>query len=275
MIDYHLHGNFCGHGRGSLEEYVAVAIEKGFREIGFSAHLPKVRDPDPYHAMPEENLPRYVELVEGLRSRYRGRIVIRLGIEADYFEGMEREIGRLLDAHPFDYVLGAIHFLGSWHFTSKAGRGRYETEDPNVAYPAYFELVKLMIQSGLFDILAHPDGIRREGFSPDRSMTPEYREIAGLLGRAGMAIEINTAGIRRGVGGVYPETAFLSACRAEGVPVTIGSDAHEPGDVGCDYDCIAQLLHSLQIGEVATYHRRRLTLRSIGDFSLDRTDGDS
>ncbi|UCF04663.1 MAG: histidinol-phosphatase HisJ family protein [bacterium] len=273
MIDYHLHGNFCGHGRGSLEEYVSFAIERGFKEIGFSAHLPKIKNPDPYHAMPEEDLPRYVELVEELRGRYRERIVIKLGIEADYFEGLERVIGSLLDAYPFDYVFGAIHFLGDWHFTSKAGRGRYELEDPNEAYPAYFELVKLMIRSGLFDILAHPDAIRREGFIPDRSMTSVYRDIAGLLKQAGMAIEVNTAGVRRGVGGVYPEKAFLSACRAEGVPVTIGSDAHDPHDVGRDYDYAVKLLESLRISEVATYHRRRMTLRPLRDFFRDRADG--
>ena len=44
MIDYHIHGNFCGHAEGELEEYVLEALGKGFLEIGFSAHLPKVTD---------------------------------------------------------------------------------------------------------------------------------------------------------------------------------------------------------------------------------------
>ena len=34
-------------------------------------------------------LPAYVEEVLGLRERYRGRIEVRLGIEADYAEGHE------------------------------------------------------------------------------------------------------------------------------------------------------------------------------------------
>jgi histidinol-phosphatase (PHP family) len=161
MIDYHLHGNFCGHATGELEEYVTVALEREFEEIGFSAHLPKVIDPDPDHAMLEEDLPRYVSLVESLREKYRDRITIKLGIEADYFAGHEEKTRRLLEAFPFDYVLGSVHFLGDWHFTSRVGLPRYETEDPAVIFPRYYELLKEMIETGLFDIAAHADAIRR------------------------------------------------------------------------------------------------------------------
>jgi histidinol-phosphatase (PHP family) len=263
MIDYHLHGNFCGHGSGELSEYVEVAIAKGFTEIGFSDHLPKVVDPDPYHAMLEPELPRYVELVQSLRERYRDRITIKLGIEADYFEGHEEETGRLLAAHPFDYVLGSIHFLGDWHFTSKQGLSRYGSEDPGDAFPRYFELLKRMIETGLFDVVAHPDALRRFGFNPPRSMEEEHRAVARLLRAKGMALEVNTAGIRRGTGSVYPERGFLAACVREGVPLTLGSDAHTPADVGRDYADALALVRSLGVGEIATYEGRRRRMRAL------------
>jgi len=264
MIDYHLHGNFCGHATGDLAEYVEAAVAKGFTEIGFSDHLPKVVDPDPYHAMLEENLPRYVERVLALREAYCGRITIKLGIEADYFAGHEGETKRLLDSYPFDYVLGALHFLGDWHFTSKQGLPRYEREDPAEAFPEYFELLKSMIETGLFDVVAHPDALRRGAFQPVRSMEKEHREIAGLLARRGMAIEVNTAGIRRGLGSVYPDPGLLAACVAEAVPVTIGSDAHSPADVGRDYAAAFRLLAGLGVSTVATYEKRRLATAPLG-----------
>ena len=175
MIDYHLHGNFSGHGKGDLAEYVEAAVAKGFTEIGFSDHLPKVVDPDPYHAMLEENLPRYVETVLALRETYRDRIAIKLGIEADYFAGYESETKRLIDSFPFDYVLGALHFLGDWHFTSKQGLPRYGSEDPAEAFPRYFVLLEQMIETGLFDVVAHPDALRRGAFHPVRSMDRAHR----------------------------------------------------------------------------------------------------
>lgn len=269
MIDYHLHGNFCGHATGDLGEYVEAALSKGFVEIGFSDHLPKVVDPDPYHAMLEEKLPLYVEKVLSLREAYRGRITIKLGIEADYFVGHEVETRRLIAKYPFDYVLGALHFLGDWHFTSKQGLPRYESEDPAEAFPRYFELLKRMIGTGLFDIVAHPDALRRGAFKPARSLEKEHREVARLLREKGMALEINTAGVRRGVGSVYPERGFLEACAREGVPVTLGSDAHAPADVGRDFAAAYRLLSELGIAEVGTYERRRLAKTPLGAW-LDK-----
>lgn len=266
MIDYHLHSNFCGHATGELEEYVAVALRKRFVEIGFSAHLPKVTEPDSYHAMLEEDLTRYVKRVKELQERYAGRITIKLGIEADYFIGHESETRRLIEANPFDYVLGSLHFLGDWHFTSRAGLDRYRAEDPDSAYVRYFELIRQLIRSDLFDVLAHPDAIRRAGFHPNASMEDTYRDIARLLRERGMAIEVNTAGIRRRIGSPYPEPAFLAAVAREGVPVTIGSDAHTPEDVGRDFDTAFQLLREIGIGEIATYANRRLNMRPLPDF---------
>jgi histidinol-phosphatase (PHP family) len=267
MIDYHIHGNFCGHATGDLGEYVEAALAKGLAEIGFSDHLPKVVDPDPYHAMLEHELPRYVDLVLELRERYRGQITIKLGIEADYFEGFEGETRRLLDAHPFDYVLGSIHFLGDWHFTSKQGLPRYGLENPAEAFPRYFELLGRMIETGLFDVVAHPDALRRGAFVPPRSMEPEHLTIASLLKARGMAIEVNTAGIRRGAGSIYPERAFLEVCVREGVPITLGSDAHAPGDVGRDYGAAYALLRSLGVTRTATYERRRIGSRPLASLA--------
>ena len=266
MIDYHLHGNFCGHGTGELEEYIQEALKKGFVEIGFSAHLPKVVNPDPYHAMLEEDLPRYVALVERLRDSYRGDISIKLGIEADHFIGYENETRRLIEAYPFDYVFGSVHFLGDWHFTSRVGRGRYKEENPDEAFPRYFTLIKEMIKTGIFDILAHPDAIRRAQFKPHLPMDAEYGEVARLLRAYGMAIEVNTAGIRRGAGSVYPDEHLLRICVAEEIPVTLGSDAHTPGDVGSNYEEAFQMLSSMGVTEIATYEKRRISKRPISDF---------
>jgi histidinol-phosphatase (PHP family) len=264
MIDYHLHGNFSGHGQGDLAEYVEAALAKGFVEIGFSDHLPLAVNPDPYHAMLEEKLPLYVERVLSLRERYRGRITIKLGIEADYLEGYETETKRLLASQPFDYVIGALHFLGDWHFTSKAGIARFANEDPVTAFPKYFEKLERMIETGLFDIVAHPDALRRGAFQPARSMEKEHREVARLLAARGMAIEINTGGIRRNAGSVYPERGFFAACAEAGVPATLGSDSHSPADVGRDFDAAIGLLREFGVAEVATYERRRLTMAPLG-----------
>jgi histidinol-phosphatase (PHP family) len=266
MIDYHMHGNFCGHAEGELEEYVLEALGRGFVEIGFSAHLPKVVDPDPYHAMLESRLPDYVALIEHLQLKYRGNIAIKLGIEADYFPGLEDRTRDLLAKYPFDYVLGSLHFLGDWHFSSKAGRHRYESEDPGEAFPKYFDLLADMIESGLFDVLAHADALRKETFEPGPGSREDYERLASLLAGRGMAIEVNTAGLRRGAGSIYPDRAFLEACAARSVPVTLGSDAHTPADVGRDFRHAFKLLEETGITDLAVFEGRRLERRPLSEF---------
>ena len=266
MIDYHMHGNFCGHAEGELEEYVLEALGKGFVEIGFSAHLPKVVDPDPYHAMLENRLPDYVGLIEHLQMKYRGSINIKMGIEADFFPGLEDKSRELLAKYPFDYVLGSLHFLGDWHFSSKAGKDRYDSEDPEEAFPIYFELLADMIRSGLFDVLAHADALRNETFEPGPESTEDYTRLAALLAKHGMAIEVNTAGLRRGAGSIYPDRLFLEACGAENVPVTLGSDAHTPADVGRDFRHAFRLLEETGIENLAIFEGRKMERRPLSEF---------
>jgi histidinol-phosphatase (PHP family) len=273
MIDYHMHGNFCGHAEGELEEYVLEALGKGFLEIGFSAHLPKVVDPDPYHAMLENRLPDYIALIEHLQMKYHGSINIKTGIEADYFPGLEDKTRELLAQYPFDYVLGSLHFLGDWHFSSKAGRHRYESEDPEESFPKYFELLRMMVRSGLFDVLAHADALRKETFEPGPDSAEEYERLADLLARHGMAIEVNTAGLRRGAGSIYPDRLLLEACGAKGVPVTLGSDAHTPADVGRDFRYAFRLLEETGITDLAIFDGRSMERRPLSDFQSGAVSG--
>jgi histidinol-phosphatase (PHP family) len=43
------------------------------------------------------------------------------------------------------------------------------------------------------------------------------------------------------VGEAYPAAALLASAAALGIPLTFGSDAHAPGDVGADFDRAAAL----------------------------------
>ena len=104
-----------------------------------------------------------------------------------------------------------------------------------------------MIRTGLFDIAAHADAIRRERFQPPPSLDEEYESVARLLKSRGMSIEVSTAGLRRGAGAPYPAEELLRACVKAGVTVTLGSDAHTPQDVGRDYDVALRLLRAVGV----------------------------
>jgi len=266
LPDYHIHTARCGHASGRMEEYIQQALALGLKEIGFADHVPMywlaedARDPE--LAMPGSGLAGYVAEVERLRSAYP-EISVKLGLEADYIPGHEAGLRRLLEQYPFDYVLGSVHFIDGWGFDNPVYIGRYKTLDLDQLYRRYFELVRQAARSRLFDIMAHPDLIKKFGFGAGFDLRDLYDETAGTFAEAGVCVEVNTAGLRVPAGEIYPSEEFLRACRKHGVPVTTGSDAHLPGQVGHEFDSAVRLLIRTGYGATASFSRRKYFLKSF------------
>ncbi len=260
LVDYHIHTSRCGHAAGTIEEYVERALAVGLAEIGFSDHLyqyflpPERRDPS--LAMPEEELPQYVESVLRLRDRYP-QIPIRLGIEADYYPGHDEELRRILEPYPWDYVYGSIHFLDDWGFDDPRYVDRYLRWDIDELYLRYFDLVREAAATGLFDVMGHLDVIKKFGHRPKGDLAPLYTRVAGALRDADVAIEVSTAGLRKPVGELYPSPALLAEVGRLGVPVTLGSDSHSPSEVGIYFDRALNALRAAGYREIARFHRRK------------------
>ncbi len=267
LPDYHIHTARCGHATGKMEQYVERAVAAGLKEIGFADHIPMYwldeSQRDPELAMAMEELPRYVEEVETLRSAYRGIINIRLGIEADYIPGYEGRLRELLRQYPFDYVLGSIHYVDGWGFDNPALIHRYENCDLDKLYRDYFHLLQRAARSGLFDIMAHPDLVKKFGYRPRSNLNELYGETARVLAGAGVHIEINTAGFRAPVAEMYPCSEFLQLCQRHGVPVTVGSDAHAPDQVGYKFDMVFRLLEETGYRKITYFKARQVIQVSI------------
>jgi histidinol-phosphatase (PHP family) len=103
-------------------------------------------------------------------------------------------------------------------------------------YRRYFELQNQAADSGLFDILAHPDLIRCFGFAPDFNLNEQYKTLCQKVKAQGMLLEMNGA---KGPG-LHPD--FLAVAKACGVQFSAGSDAHCPEDVGKNLPAIYRRL---------------------------------
>ncbi|HBX24073.1 MAG TPA: PHP domain-containing protein [Desulfotomaculum sp.] len=261
LPDYHIHTARCGHAAGRMEEYIEHALALGLKEIGFADHIPmywlQEGDRDPELAMPECDLGDYVAEVERLRKLYPD-ITIRLGIEVDYIPGHENQARSILERYPFDYVLGSVHYLDGWGFDNPAYIHRYETYDLDELYRRYFKRVQQAAQSRLFDIIAHPDLVKKFGFKPTCDLQGLYDETARAFAEAGVCAEVNTAGLRVPASEIYPAEGFLRACRNNGVPVTVGSDAHLPNQVGQGFDRAMELLTRVGYEKTVSFSQRKI-----------------
>ncbi|MDQ3856054.1 MAG: histidinol-phosphatase HisJ family protein, partial [Chloroflexota bacterium] len=233
--DYHVHTYLCGHATGTAEEYVLQASAQGLPEIGFAEHIPMYWLPeserDPTIAMRADQLPQYVQTVLALRAAHSD-VTVRLGVEADFIPGHEERLAEILQRYPWDYVYGSVHYVDGWGFDNPEYRARYDEWDLDELYERYFDLVCQAATSGLFDVLGHLDVIKKWGHVPAVPPTGLYERVADTVTRAGVAVEVSSAGYRKPVGQPYPWGELLEKLVERQVPLTLGSDAHAPAEVG-------------------------------------------
>ncbi len=262
LVDYHIHTPLCGHARGEPERYVREAIRKGLGEIGFADHMPLLRIRDEHLTMRPEELPGYVETIRDLQESV-DELTIRLGIEMDFFPGQMDEIWEAAAPYEFDYVYGSVHYLDGWDFGDSRDLSRYKDADHDAMYRSYFELFCEAAEEGGFDVMAHPDLVKKHGVTTDLPLAPMYEAAADALARADVAIEVNSSGLRQQAVELYPTLEFLSVCASRGVAVTLGSDAHSPEQVGMDFDLSLRHLRRAGVTEIATFAGRTRTMRPL------------
>ncbi len=254
-VDHHLHTWRCGHADGEMAAYVGAA--GGLAGVGFNDHLPFLDSKmnDPTLAMSWDELPAYVEEVSRLRDEPATPVL--LGIEADYIPGQEKLLAWALADVPWDYVYGSVHLVGDWPFDDSRYRDRFERADVDRLYREYYGLVAVMAATGLYDVWSHPDVPKKFGHFPSNPVVEAEHEALAAVARAGMVLEINTSGLRKPVGEIYPAPRILRAARAMGVPITFGSDAHRPDEVGYAFARAVALARAAGYTEYVTFANRR------------------
>jgi histidinol-phosphatase (PHP family) len=249
--DYHVHTWFSD-GKGAPEEYIGPAVAAGLKEIGFSEHLTLFRGKLDW-SMDAPEIEPYVRHIEALKDSVTG-IIVKTGLEVDFFPGKEKEISECLGGFDLDYVIGSVHYLGD--STVDLGPEFYEGKDMNQLFEFYFNQVSEAAASGLFDIIAHCDLIRIYGFKPTINQEPLYRKLAKSFRMHDVAFEVNTNGRNRPIGDFYPERQFLKVFREEEVPVCVNSDAHMPSRVGQYFSEAYRLVKKAGFKEMAVFDKR-------------------
>ena len=242
LIDCHIHTERCGHAVGTAEEYVRAAIARGLVGMAFTEHLPlpEGMDPENHVSLPACDLEIYLVEVDLLRQRYP-EITIVTGVEADYIpDRMDEVRATLADATRASdgarMVLGSVHLLDGWTFDDPNTIASWESRSVDRVWEEYFATWCDACRTGVFDVMAHPDLVKKFGHMPSFDRRELYREAARVAAETGVRIEVSTAGLRKPVGELYPGAELLRAFCDAGVASTVGSDAHAPDEVGMQID---------------------------------------
>ncbi|MBP7949317.1 MAG: histidinol-phosphatase HisJ family protein [Verrucomicrobiales bacterium] len=238
LADYHTHNLLCKHAEGWPTEYARHAADLGLGEIGMSDHSPMPGYFDNWRMLDEE-FSTYLQSVEAARENHP-QIPVRLGLEVDFFENGGDWIESLATRAPWDYLIGSVHYLGDWAVDDPSLVHRFRDQKVEVVWDRYWTLFRLAAKSGFFDIMAHPDLVKKFGHRPAGDLRRYYEPAVQAIVDAGVAIEINTAGLFKEVHEIYPAPEFLKLAAGAGVPLVISSDAHHPAEVArCFHEAVA------------------------------------
>jgi histidinol-phosphatase (PHP family) len=254
--DYHMHTPLCGHASGTPEEYVEAAVRAGIKTVCFTDHAPAPDNYDPENRMTLDKWPDYLAMVR--KAADSAPITVLTGTEADYYEPVSDFLARWLPEQPLDYVLGSVHYLQDWGVDDPACQVKWETSDLEDVWRKYYSLIGKLADTGLFDAIGHLDLPKKFGHRPPAESIPGI--VGPALDRikaAGMAIELNTSGLRRPCREIYPSLTILKMAREKNIPITFGSDAHTPTDVGSCFDQAVALARSAGYTSRVEYRKRR------------------
>jgi len=244
--DGHVHTRFCHHARGEMEEYVVAAMAAGLAELIFLEHLECGINYPESTWLSAEDFQRYHAEGRRLRERYAGRIRIGLGVEVGYNPRALPELLAFLNRHQWDRIGVSFHYyeIDGRHYNVVSRR--QANLQPLAAHGLdrviddYFVTLRHAVLSLPGTVVCHLDAVLRH--HPAIRFLPRHRELIRevlvAMRQKNMALEVNTAGIAQR-GEPYPARWIIDEAVALGIPLTAGSDAHRPEEVGRSFHCLA------------------------------------
>lgn len=181
-----------------------------------------------------EPLSIYHALIEEVKAMTLP-IEVKFGLEVCYAPQDKALIKQLLDAYPYDFVIGSIHSIDGLLYDMNAFSREilWDKYDTNAIYQRYYEIMEDMIKSDLFTQIGHPDQLKIFHYEPDYDVVPTYRRLAKLAKAHGVAMETNSGcHYRYHHEDIGTNAQFLQILKEEDVTIITASDAHQPSHVG-------------------------------------------
>ena len=252
-VDLHNHTPLCNHAEGSPQEYIEQAIKMGISHFGFSDHAPMLFDPD--YRMSFNDLNNYFDEVANLKEIYKNKIDISIALEVDYLP--KYHDNRVILSNT-DYLIGSVHYLNEWGFDNPEFIGEYNGADLDDLWRRYFRNWQ-MAESNLFQIVGHFDLMKVFKFFPEKYKVEDLAiDTLRKIKKSGMVLEINGSGYRKPIGEPYPSIKIIEMAWELKIPITFGSDAHSPHQIGIYHDRIEKEAKKIGYKEMAIFKNRKI-----------------
>lgn len=259
-IDGHIHTPYCPHGTtDTLINYIEKAINQSFTQISFTEHAPlpsNFKDPTPEQdsGMNPDLLSRYFEELIELKTFYKNKINIKIGLEVDYIEGYEQETTDFLNevGPKLDDAILSVHFLKfqeqyccvDFSSTEYLRFAQLLGGIQNL-YNLYYNTVKKSILADLGPFkpnrIGHPTLVHKFQHAHNSVINDnkQIKEVLKLMKAHHYTLDFNSAGLSKSQClEPYPPLAYIEFAKEIGLPFIFGSDAHQVDDLHQHYDIL-------------------------------------
>ena len=261
MYNYHCHLHYSIDAIGSAEEYCKEALKQGIKYLCFTPHysMKELEQGDSDYSLTEEEMKQFLDEIKVVRQKFP-ELDIKIGLEAEYSEGYEEKLARFFSKYDFDFIMGGAHIVDGLciQHVDEAPK-LFEKHDPMYLYEKYFKRVLNLINSGLFDSVAHFDSVRK--FSPYIEFE-KYKHLVipciEAMKEKDVGFELNTMGWRYPNRDSYPNIEILKLLHKAGIKkITIGSDCHKPEDVSFLIPEGLKLLKTIGFKQICVFDGRK------------------
>ena len=223
---FHVHTYRCQHADNVAdEEYVKAALETGAEKITFTDHAPFPGEPF-QNRMKMSELEEYLDSINSLKTKYEGQIEVVSGLEIEYLPSFKSYYEDLRGNKKISVMMIGQHFFEKSpdvYSFSDAPEEKKRTEAEGCG-----KAIIQGMESGLFDVVAHPDGIFRRKKDWDSEMENLSLKIIKTAQKTNIMLENNLTS-RLVKGKLFYRPEFWKLCEKQGNCKTItGLDAHSP-----------------------------------------------
>lgn len=255
-------GQFCEHAENTLEQIIALYIEKQFTWVGITEHSPAISESllDPGQIKsgltPKSLLNRfsdYIKICRQLQEKYRQDIEIFTAMEIETYSGYLEFVPFLLNRFKPDYIVGSVHFVDDIIIDYSK---EYYQKAVDLAggidnlYLRYFDQQYEMIDEFSPSVVGHFDLIRI--FDPDykhrilqKNIFEKIERNLQLIKSRDLIMDLNLRSLVKGADEPYITRSILERAFDLKITVVPGDDSHGISSVGANIETGIHILEDM------------------------------
>lgn len=256
IADCHMHTEFSADSETKITDQIERAIELGLNHICFTDHM----DMDYPGGDFQLDTDAYVKKVLEMQELYKEKIKICLGVEIGLQEHLKERLQTYINSYPFDFVIGSVHLI---YGEDPYYRKIFEKYSDEEVYNRYFQaMLGALKQAPDIQTFAHLDYVVRYGKEKDKAYSyAKYAdvidEILKLVIEKGIALEVNTAGLRM-LSFTNPHPDIIRRYKElGGEMITVGSDGHTPDVLAYQFEKVPGLLKACGFDYYTVFEQKK------------------